>query len=120
MPREIRSEAFYRLKYRVGRLQRLVEMKVPEAILIRESLLLAEAAERLSPDAYRDLAADVATGRSKRLLNLCATGGCEEPVAWIPSAQRPRLSGVCQDTHCLKHARELEAAAMAELDEEEP
>lgn len=116
--REIRSEAFFRLKYRVNRLHRLVEMAAPDPILIREAFLLAEAAERLAPDSWRVLGADEAVGRHKRLLNLCESNGCEDPVAWIPSARIPRLPRVFHDTRCLKHANELEAEA-ADLDEEE-
>jgi len=114
---EIRSEAFFRLKYRVGRLQRLVELEAPDPILIRESFLLAEAAERLAPNMCHEIAPNIAVGRSKRLLNLCECAGCEEPVAWIPSARKPRLPGAFQDTHCLKHVSELEAET-ADLDDD--
>lgn len=115
--REIRSEAFFRLKYRFSRLQQLVELEAPDSILIRESFLLAEAAERLAPDAWRVLVVDEAVGRHKRLSNLCESNGCEEPVAWVPSARIPRLPRVFQDTRCFKHANELEAET-ADLDEE--
>jgi len=117
--RDIRSEAFLRLKYRVVRLQRLIELGAPDPILTRESLLLAEAAERLAPNMCHEVAANIAVGRPKRLLNLCERDGCVEPVAWIPSAQKPRVPGAFQDTHCLKHVRELEAE-VADLDEDAP
>jgi len=114
---KVRDEAILRLRNRVARLGRLLELEAPDPILISECLLIAEAAEILAPDAWHARAARAAAERHKRLLHLCEREGCEEAVAWIPSAASPTCPGPFHATHCLAHALEDEAEASEVLDE---
>jgi hypothetical protein len=116
---KIRNEALLRLKNRVARLSRLLELEAPDQILCFESFLVMEAAQMLSPDAWFSRERQRMGQEHKRDMGLCDEDGCEEPVAWIASADQPAPpAGPFHMTSCVKHALETEAQ-MREEDEED-
>lgn len=98
-----------RLGERLARLARLIELKAPDAIIASECLLVGEAGKMLSLETYLQRVEAEAVKSYDEYLGLCEGEGCEEPVAWAPSAATPTCPGPFHMTECLAHALVTEA-----------
>ena len=118
---KLADEGRLRLKNRVARLHRLLELKAPDVILVRESYLVSEAAQMLHLDTWLAMEKSDLVDAQKLELFLCSADECEEDVAWRPSAATPTAPGPFHMTMCETHALETEKE-MAEddaMDDEE-
>src|ERR1700685_737383 len=112
---KVRDEGLLRLKNRVARLHRLLELEAPDLILINEANLVMQAARMLDEQAWVNLERQRLIRVHKSELHLCEEDGCDEPVAWRLSEATPTCPGPFHPVCCERHAKETEAA-MAEDD----
>lgn len=93
-----------RLKNRVSRVQRLLDLDAPSSVLAWECRLIAEAGKMLDPDAYFSREREVWVHDQRFKLALCADESCDESVARpIHVLDQPPL----EHTHCTTHANEI-------------
>ena len=112
VPEKQRQAALIRIKNRVARLQRLIDLEAPDVILIMETQLVSDAAEMLNPEAWYRQLGEKSALEQRRRLGLCIVPDCEASVVG-------GNAGPFDHDHCEKHAKEAEKE-MAEDDLIEP
>jgi hypothetical protein len=115
----IEEEALARLKRRVARMSRLLQLEAPLPILALEAELIGEAGMMLNPRTHFDREHDTYLRQIKRGLGLCTEEGCEEAVAWRASRDSGGPAGPFHAECCLTHAKEHEEDVADDGDDDE-
>lgn len=101
-----------RLKTRVARLQRLIDLDAPTSVLVRECRLIAEAGKMIDPGTYFECEREGWSREQRFKLSLCVEEGCDESVTRpIHALDTPSF----EHTYCPTHA----TAMLEDEDEDE-
>jgi hypothetical protein len=93
-----------RLKRRVARIQKLLDLEAPTSVLVRECRLIAEAGRMIDPTTYFECDRDEWIRAQRFKLSLCTHDDCDAEVAEpIHALDHPSF----EHTHCAAHANEM-------------